>query len=280
MKRLLFIMIAAAMMVFAGCKKDDDKYDPPAQLWVPETISTTAFAGSYPIIVMCDTGWTATLNDGATWCEIFPTAGIGNGTVTVNVATNSATVARMATITFAAGLVNKSVVITQQLNPTLYPASNMTWTFGNQTWSDNIHCLECNDEYFSWRNDTDVYCNSYTWEGKTRYYYTWDFVNTYKTKLCPSPWRVPTYSDFSNLTNSTNNAALLQAWGRGGHMWVNTWYQVGGEWRWSSSEWDNYGFIDPYVATALTYLRDGITASPLAVVPAQKSFLYQVVCVR
>jgi hypothetical protein len=129
MKRLLFIMIAAATIIFVGCNKDDD----------------------------------------------------------------------------------------ESANTPPYAATTQTWTFGDQTWSDAIHCPECNNETFE-ESVTEPQCRSYTdaESGKTFYYYNWAYVDANKNKMCPSPWHVPTREDFETLISYANAASLADAWGYGG----------------------------------------------------------------
>jgi hypothetical protein len=82
---------------------------------------------------------------------------------------------------------------------TFYPSSNQTWTLGDQTWSDAIHCPECNKESFE-ESNTDPQCRSYTYDdGRIRFYYNWAFVDANKAEMCPTPWRVPTKDDFDAL---------------------------------------------------------------------------------
>jgi hypothetical protein len=130
MKKVLFIMFAAAMMVFAGCKSDDD-----------EAIPNVYEDGNAPP----------------------------------------------------------------------YATSKKVWTFGDQTWSDAIHCPECNIESFE-----DSYnvpqCYSYTADRKTRYFYNWAYVKQNADVLCPSPWRVPSQSDIASLADNTTPYALTEAW--------------------------------------------------------------------
>jgi hypothetical protein len=97
-----------------------------------------------------------------------------------------------------------------------HAASNKTWTFGNQTWSDAIHIPKCKKAGFI-QSLTEPECRSYTENGKTMYYYNWSYVYANKNTMCPSPWRVPTKSDFGILAKNTTYSALISAWGYGGH---------------------------------------------------------------
>jgi uncharacterized protein (TIGR02145 family) len=104
-----------------------------------------------------------------------------------------------------------------------YAASAQTWTFGTSTltWSDAIHIPDCNKESFEDSYD-EPQCRSYTYEGKTYYYYNWPYVDTNKSALCPDPWRVPTKDDFAALVETLGGDtqvardALSTAWGYGG----------------------------------------------------------------
>jgi uncharacterized protein (TIGR02145 family) len=114
-------------------------------------------------------------------------------------------------------------------------ASTQTWTFGDQTWSDAIHCPECNKETFE-DSYTDPQCRSYTESGKTWYYYNWAYVDANKATMCPSPWRVPTSEDFETLASSTDYSTLISEWGYGGLADGSSMYIVDTHARyWSSS---------------------------------------------
>jgi hypothetical protein len=94
-------------------------------------------------------------------------------------------------------------------------ATTQIWTFGDQTWSDAIQMPDCNKETFE-ESYTAPQGRSYTYGGKTFYYYNWPYVNINKSKMCPSPWRVPTYEDFKTLRSNITPSALVNAWGFGG----------------------------------------------------------------
>jgi hypothetical protein len=147
---------------------------------------------------------------------VSPAAGEGNGAVAVNVAENPAIVERSATITIAAGALNKTVPIVQAEHP-FYAAGTQTWTFGASTlvWSDAIHIPDCNKSDFT-DSYTEPHCRSYTDGANTWYYYNWPYVNANKSTMCPSPWRVPTKEDFDLLADNASNSDLVAAWGYGG----------------------------------------------------------------
>jgi hypothetical protein len=120
-------------------------------------------------------------------------------------------------------------------------ATTQTWTFGDQTWSDAIHCPECNKETFE-ESYTAPQCRSYTESGKTFYYYNWAYVDANKNKMCPSPWRVPTKEDFEILANNTTTSALTDAWGYGGFVYDDgSVYAVSRQFHyWSSTDDSRY----------------------------------------
>jgi hypothetical protein len=102
-------------------------------------------------------------------------------------------------------------------------ASDQTWTFGDQTWSDRIQCPECNKETFEY-SFTEPQCGSYTdaESGKPYYGYNWPYVIANKATMCPYPWRVPTKLDFEALIN-LSRGAFIDAWG-----FTEGWYEAGG----------------------------------------------------
>jgi hypothetical protein len=116
-----------------------------------------------------------------------------------------------------------------------YAASALTWVFGSQTWSDAIQVPECNKTSFT-NSSTNSDCRSYTFEGKTYYYYNWPYVIQHATTLCPAPWRVPTNSDQNALVSVTTTPALATAWGLAGHTFSMDMYAVGSRgYIWSST---------------------------------------------
>jgi uncharacterized protein (TIGR02145 family) len=103
----------------------------------------------------------------------------------------------------------------ESVNTPPLAASTQTSTFSDQTWSDAIHCPECNKETFE-DSDTDPQCRSYTEDGKTWYYYNWAYVDANKATMCPDPWRVPTREEFNNFVSNTTYSMVTDAWGYGG----------------------------------------------------------------
>jgi uncharacterized protein (TIGR02145 family) len=119
--------------------------------------------------------------------------------------------------------------------PRMY--STNTWVYGSQTWSDRIvgapsGCTQSNNL----GNSTNATLYK-VYDG--RYYYTWACVNNQST-LCPSPWRVPSLSDFNTLVNNTNSWTLASAWGYGGYAYFDIMGIVNSAATyWSSSEYDS-----------------------------------------
>ncbi|GHT42961.1 hypothetical protein AGMMS49965_15660 [Bacteroidia bacterium] len=141
----LLLAMGTASAVFTSCS-DGTPEEANTTLSVDKTaISATATEVTYSLAVTSNSAWTISSDVG--WCTISPTSGKGNGTVAVNVADNTATSNRSATITVTAGTITKTVTITQAAaNATLaldktaisapsaaanYPiavTSNVSWT--------------------------------------------------------------------------------------------------------------------------------------------------------
>jgi uncharacterized protein (TIGR02145 family) len=79
-----------------------------------------------------------------------------------------------------------------------YAASTTTWTAGTMTVSDAIQFPPCNKTSFITSYDSPD-CRSYTAGSATYYYYNWSFMKANEYLLCPSPWRVPTYTEYIQI---------------------------------------------------------------------------------
>jgi hypothetical protein len=147
--------------------------------------------------------------------------------------------------------------------------STTTWIIETQTWSDRIvgapsGCTKSDDLGSSY--SAALYR---VYDG--RYYYTWPCVYNNRSTLCPSPWRVPTQSDFSTLVSNTDYSTVISAWGYGGlaigsFMDVVNWYAY----YWSSTEFSSI------IAYRLGYNRGGY----LDVYGVNKYIGLQVRCVK
>jgi hypothetical protein len=239
------VLLIAAAMLFAGCSKDAEPTSDPTEptpnpelLVTPADIPATATAGTYSIAITSNVAWTASVNSAATWCSVLPATGTGNGAVVVDVADNAALTTRSATVTLAAGTLTRAVNVAQTaLTTPPHAASPNTWTFGEQTWSDAIQIPECNKSSFT-DSYTEPQCRSYTENGKTWYFYNWSYVCTNEVTLCPTPWRVPSRSDFQILVGNTPIAMLRTAWGEGGWCLSNR-VDIGGDQQlWSTTVYD------------------------------------------
>jgi uncharacterized protein (TIGR02145 family) len=185
-------------------------------------IDATVNAASYPIGITSNVTWTATVSSSATWCTLTNANATGNGTVTVNVAENTIAATRIALVTVTSGTLTRAVSVTQAaLITPPNVASTQTWVFGDQTWSDRIVAIPSNCTRTESLTTSDNPTAEFR-EYDNRYYYSWSCVNAAQATLCPSPWRVPSQSDFRTLVSylggNTQSArdAIIAAWGTGG----------------------------------------------------------------
>jgi hypothetical protein len=146
--------------------------------------------------------------------------------------------------------VSASGTITVTTTP-IYAASTRTWVFGTQTWSDAIHVPACNKNDYT--NDyNNPQCRSYTEDGTTWYYYNWPYVNQNAAQLCPSPWRLPSLSDFSTLVSNTSGSVLISAWGLGGLAYGGSMDNPTYAYYWSSTQnGTNYAYVLNYSSGSL-----------------------------
>jgi hypothetical protein len=138
--------------------------------------------------------------------------------------------------------------------------SPRTWIIGSQTWTDRIvGPPECNIGTFTSENYIP-HCRSYNDGGTLRYYYNWPYVNANQSTMCPSPWRVPTPSDFDTLVSATDAATLINAWGYGGYAFIDgMWFAGVQACYWSSMQVENRQF-----AYYLYYDSDSQNATTLS----------------
>jgi hypothetical protein len=102
-----------------------------------------------------------------------------------------------------------------------YAASKKVWKIGNLWWSDAIHAPECNNPDDT--REAGHKRHSYTDNTNTWHYYEWPYVNDNGSRLCPSPWRVPTAADASMLSANSSAAYLVKIWGLGGYIEMYHW---------------------------------------------------------
>jgi hypothetical protein len=151
--------------------------------------------------------------------------------------------------------------------PNAYSAS--TWVFGNQTWSDRIVASPSNCTQTNTLSTSDYSATEYkVYDG--HYYYSWTCAYNNRTNFCPSPWRMPTQSDFSTLISNTNYSALISAWGYGGEVYGGSMYDLNTRlYYWSSTQYDTNYAYHLYYGSDL-----------LLVTNTYKYYGYQVRCVR
>jgi hypothetical protein len=110
-------------------------------------------------------------------------------------------------------------------------ATNTTWAnFGDgMTWSDAVNYVPTASECSEAATFTTTYYDYSQWTrrvskcgpaGKQRtcYYYSWQCVNSIGHILCPLPWSVPSYAQFSVLASSVSGPSLLAEWGYSGWL--------------------------------------------------------------
>jgi pectate lyase len=120
----------------------------------PTSLSFAAVAGSSPVSVTANVGWT--VSDDQSWLSTAPTTGSNNGSFSVSASANSSSLARSGTVTVSGGGITRTVAVTQagQTQSTLLAvipesinfsatgatatgaiSSNVSWTItDNQSW--------------------------------------------------------------------------------------------------------------------------------------------------
>jgi hypothetical protein len=97
--------------------------------------------------------------------------------------------------------------INDNIKPPPLAASTKTWKIESpdgkikQTWSDYIAVPACNKTDYDGgdRENPRSDCRSYTFDGATFYYYSWQYVKQNQHTLCPDPWRMPTKEDINDI---------------------------------------------------------------------------------
>jgi hypothetical protein len=147
-----------------------------------------------------------------------------------------------------------------------YPYTQVS---GGQVWSYAIQCPDCDKEAFVVGAAAD--CRSVHTGTAVYYYYNWAYVNANKDKMCPSPWRVPTVTDFV-VTATTPNYATLNSLGVHGGYYDGSVKNVNtGAYIWSSTEDTGIGIR----AGCMSFAYNSMSAGTIA-----QSSGMQVRCVR
>jgi len=87
------------------------------------------------------------------------------------------------------------------------------WVVGSQTWSSPVTATHCRKTTYaggsSGNYSTDCRSNNSTDAANASYgdLFSWCMVKRYAARLCPSPWRIPSKTDFQTLWNSGCNSA-------------------------------------------------------------------------
>jgi uncharacterized protein (TIGR02145 family) len=156
------------------------------------------------------------------------------------------------------------LTIVEESYPPYSGGAAATWSCGAQLWSGALSnpvpgCESVSDLDQSGSNPAK-YKNADNGYG---YYYNWTCVNNTGSTLCPSPWRVPTQLDFSDLITCvggdtpTGRTAMINAWGLPGYVDGSS--IKGSSGFWSSVTAGSYVYLlfyyhacDPFCATYLT----------------------------
>jgi hypothetical protein len=238
----IFTINSANLDVLIEDAFDDETTPGVVMTLSDETIPATAEGDDYTLTITSTIAWTATVNSEATWCTLSASSGDGSpATVTVSVPEYLGAAPRTATVTFQAGATKKEVTVTQAAYATpAYAASTQTWTFGASplVWSDYIATGAGGTQVVPIYSDdplslTDPQYTARTVSEDTWYYYNWAYVNTNKTTICPSPWRVPDRTDFQALmAAAVSHTNLNAAWAGHGWRYAYSWANDGYNFLW------------------------------------------------
>ncbi len=154
-------------------------------------------------------------------------------------------------------------------------ASTKTWTVGTQTWSDAVTATYCQKTTYNAANSSPYNSDCRTNPSYSGDLFSWCMVAAYTAQLCPSPWRVPTSSDFVTLDialggsgNSRSDDVATIAKYLNASIWGGSWFggclyngalDGQGTWldMWSSTSYNS----------SLSY-RLGMTTSYYQIIPA------------
>jgi hypothetical protein len=157
-----------------------------------------------------------------------------------------------------------------QYTLTVYDPFTDTWTCGSQTWSGLLrNAAGCTS--MSALSTSNPPPAQYKDNGTTYgYYYNWTCVNDYATTLCPSPWRVPTLTDFNTLVNCTTYDIIIQAWKLPGYADAGRVNHAGSAaWFWAITSVNAANAVDLNIFNGTATVGQG-----------EKRFGYNAKCVR
>jgi uncharacterized protein (TIGR02145 family) len=150
------------------------------------------------------------------------------------------------------------------------PNSSGTWSCGSQIWSGALRNPASCANTTSLSSATSPPAQYYDGGTSYGYYYNWTCVKEYGDNLCPSPWHVPTQSEFSTLVtcaggdNETGRSTMLNAWGAQGFVSEKSVLGTDGGYYWSSSEDGNkayrllYSSNNMYVSSSSKYYGEPV----------------------
>jgi hypothetical protein len=105
-----------------------------------------------------------------------------------------------------------------QYTLTVFTPPTDSWTCNTQTWSQALRTPVAGCESTSTLSTDNPPPAQYKDNGSAYgYYYNWTCVIVYKDTLCPSPWSVPSRTDFDTLMSCSSNSELVSAWGLPGY---------------------------------------------------------------
>jgi formylglycine-generating enzyme required for sulfatase activity len=114
MKKKYIYILAALLMVTCNnpvVVPDDDDEPSASELVSTQSISAGGNVGTYSFDITSDDAWTITTNQ--SWCTVSPSSGTSDMTITVDLAQNTSSQPRTATITVRVGNVKVTITITQ-----------------------------------------------------------------------------------------------------------------------------------------------------------------------
>jgi hypothetical protein len=136
--------------------------------------------------------------------------------------TSSGTFNYTVTTTNSNGCANVTASGTITVTLSVPPYSGSTWSCGSQIWSGALRNPAGCSQQTSLSTSSPPPAQYYDRGSTYGYYYNWTCVSSSTATLCPSPWRVPTKSDFDALVtcaggnNSAGGQTMIGAWGTTG----------------------------------------------------------------
>ena len=164
----IFTFTALLLLMAGSFYACTEKNQAEPFLTVDETLVTVnTDAGTYSIAVSSNGEWTAIVEDAVNdeWCTLTNASGANNGTVIINVAENTATTPRSATVKITLESLTKSVVINQTAAEDSFPidipftgyslaGTSCQWQWSNIDFTKLIVIID-NEEFENYISCTD-----------------------------------------------------------------------------------------------------------------------------